>query len=291
MKVMVIVKATERSEAGLMPDEKLLADMGHFNTQLAEAGILETGEGLLASSKGARVRFSGANRTVTTGPFANPSELVAGFWIWRVKSLDEAIEWVKRCPNPMPTDCDIEIRPMMEQDCESDTAKPDTREADAAATAQLLGLTVRFENSKELVIAGLKQNYMFASRTAIPAQWQRFMPYIGQVAGQVGKVAYGVCTNNSTNDGFAYLSGVQVAQTNALPGEFESLPIPAHRYAIVSHSGHVSNIAQTIDTIWKQWLPTSGLKAAASPCFEKYTEQFNPLSGTGGMEIWVPLHV
>jgi hypothetical protein len=112
---MVMVKATEQSEAGVMPDEKLLADMGQFNEQLVKAGIMLAGEGLQPSSKGARVRFSGSRRTVVDGPFAETKELVAGFWIWKVKSKEEAIEWVKRCPNPFAgIDSEIEIRQIFE---------------------------------------------------------------------------------------------------------------------------------------------------------------------------------
>lgn len=114
MRFMVIVKATKESEAGIMPDEKLLAAMGQYNEDLVKAGIMKAGEGLHPSSKGVRVRFSGANRTVLDGPFAKTKELIAGFWIWEVKSLEEAIGWVKRCPNPMPGDSEIEIRQIFE---------------------------------------------------------------------------------------------------------------------------------------------------------------------------------
>lgn len=114
MRFMVIVKATKESEAGIMPDEKLLAAMGQYNEELVKAGIMKAGEGLHPSSKGVRVRFSGANRTVLDGPFAKTKELIAGFWIWEVKSLEEAIGWVKRCPNPMPGDSEIEIRQIFE---------------------------------------------------------------------------------------------------------------------------------------------------------------------------------
>src|SRR5262245_57252740 len=107
MRVMVIVKATKDSEAGVMPGEKLLTEMGQYNEQLVKAGIMLAGDGLHPSSKGARVRFSGTKRTVIDGPFAETKELIAGFWIWQVKSLEEAIEWVKRCPNPMNEDSDI----------------------------------------------------------------------------------------------------------------------------------------------------------------------------------------
>ena len=114
MKVMVLVKATQDSEAGVMPTTELLTAMTQFNESLVKAGILLAGEGLKPSRHGKRVRFSGRNRIVTDGPFAETKELVAGFWLWRVKSLDEAVEWVKRCPNPMLTDSDIEIRPVFE---------------------------------------------------------------------------------------------------------------------------------------------------------------------------------
>jgi hypothetical protein len=114
MRFMIIVKATKDSEAGVMPDEKLLNDMGKFNEDLVKAGVMLAGEGLHPSSKGARIRFSGANRTVIDGPFAETKELVAGFWLWQVKSFAEAIEWVKRCPNPMKSESEIEIRQVFE---------------------------------------------------------------------------------------------------------------------------------------------------------------------------------
>jgi hypothetical protein len=115
MKVMVLVKASADSEAGVMPSETLLAEMGKFNEELVKAGILLQAEGLQPSSKGARVKFSGKDRTVTDGPFAETKELVAGFWLWRVKSMDEAIAWVKRCPDPMPGQkAEIEIRPVFD---------------------------------------------------------------------------------------------------------------------------------------------------------------------------------
>jgi hypothetical protein len=112
MKIMVLVKATQDSEAGVLPTQELLTAMGEFNESLVKAGILLAGEGLKPSRLGKRVRFSGKTRTVIDGPFAETKELVAGFWIWQVRSIEEAVEWVKRCPNPMLTDSDIEIRPI-----------------------------------------------------------------------------------------------------------------------------------------------------------------------------------
>jgi hypothetical protein len=114
MRFMVMVKANKDSEAGVLPDQKLLAEMGNFNEELVKAGVMLAGEGLHPSSKGARVKFSGAKRTVIDGPFAETKELVAGFWLWQVKSREEAIEWVKRCPNPFPGESEIEIRQLYE---------------------------------------------------------------------------------------------------------------------------------------------------------------------------------
>ena len=114
MRFMILVKATKDSEAGVMPSQQLLAEMGKFNEELVKAGVLLAGEGLQPTSKGARVKFSGSKRTVTDGPFAETKELIAGFWIWQVKSKAEAIEWVKRCPNPHPGESEIEIRQIFE---------------------------------------------------------------------------------------------------------------------------------------------------------------------------------
>jgi hypothetical protein len=128
MKFMVMVKATKNSEAGVMPDEKLLGAMLKYNEELVKAGIMKAGEGLHPSSKGARVRFSGSQRKVIDGPFAETKELVAGYWIWECKSLQEAIEWVKKCPNPMPgEDSDIEIRQVFAAEDFGDEFTPELR--------------------------------------------------------------------------------------------------------------------------------------------------------------------
>jgi hypothetical protein len=128
MRFMIMVKATKDSEAGVLPDQKLLAEMGKFNEELVKAGVMLAGEGLQPSSKGARVRFSGAKRSVIDGPFAETKELVAGFWMWNVKSKEEAIEWVKRCPNPMPGDSEIEIRQVFEAEDFGAEFTPELRE-------------------------------------------------------------------------------------------------------------------------------------------------------------------
>jgi hypothetical protein len=136
MRFMVMVKATKDSEAGIMPSEQLLAEMGAFNEELVKAGVLLAGEGLHPSSKGARVRFSGEKRTVIDGPFAETKELVAGFWLFQVKSKEEAIEWVKRCPNPMPGDSEIEIRQVFEAEDFGAEFTPELREQEDRVRAQ-----------------------------------------------------------------------------------------------------------------------------------------------------------
>ncbi len=137
MRVMVIVKADKHSEAGVMPSEQLLAEMGNYNEQLVKAGIMQAGEGLHPSSKGKRVRFSGKERTVIDGPFAETKELIAGFWLWNVKSMDEAVEWVKRCPNPQLSDSEIEIRPVFEAEDFGAEFTPELREQEDRLRAQI----------------------------------------------------------------------------------------------------------------------------------------------------------
>jgi hypothetical protein len=128
MKVMVIVKASKDSEAGVLPSQELLTQMGRYNEELAKAGILLAAEGLHPSSKGVRVRFSGQQRTVMDGPFAETKELIAGYWLWQVKSMQEAIDWLKRCPNPHYQEGDVEIRPVFEMECFGEAFTPELRE-------------------------------------------------------------------------------------------------------------------------------------------------------------------
>jgi hypothetical protein len=138
MRFMVIVKATPDSEAGNMPNEKLLTEMGKYNEELVKAGIMQAGDGLHPSSKGARVRFSGDKRTVIDGPFAETKELVAGYWIWKCDSLDEAIEWLKRCPHPHPeNDTEVEIRQIFDIEDFGDAMTPELREQEQRLAAQL----------------------------------------------------------------------------------------------------------------------------------------------------------
>jgi len=138
MRVMVIVKATNNSENSVMPSEQLLAEMGRYNEELVKAGIMLAGEGLHPSSKGKRIRFSGDNRTVIDGPFAETKELIAGFWLWQVKSMEEAVEWAKRCPNPMPgEESDLEIRPVFEAEDFGEEFTPELREQEERLRAEM----------------------------------------------------------------------------------------------------------------------------------------------------------
>ncbi|MGB2899786.1 MAG: GyrI-like domain-containing protein [Candidatus Acidiferrum sp.] len=149
----------------------------------------------------------------------------------------------------------------------------------------------RFENGKALVIAGLRSRYTTETMNGIPAQWERFVPYIGKIPGQVGRAAYGACWNFA--DGMDYLTGVEVSSSSGLPGEFSVVAIPAQKYAVLPHRGHVSDLRETLDAIDK-WLPGSGLEAAFGSAetpsfFERYSEEFDPRTGMGGMEVWIPI--
>ena len=160
MKVMVIVKASKDSEAGKMPSQQLLTEMGKFNDELVKAGIMLAGEGLHPSSKGARVSFHGKERTVTDGPFVETKELIAGYWFWKVTSIAEAIEWVKRCPNPHDEPCEIEIRPVFSVDDFGSALTSELREQAASTRAKALGLgAAHFENVSDRSIAGLNDTY------------------------------------------------------------------------------------------------------------------------------------
>ena len=137
MRVMVLIKADQDSEAGVLPSEQLLTEMGAFNEELVKAGVMLAGDGLKPSSAGARVRFSGSRRTVTHGPFAETTELLAGYWIWQVGSLDEAIAWAKRCPNPMGGESEIELRPLFEAEDFGAALTPELREQEERLRAQV----------------------------------------------------------------------------------------------------------------------------------------------------------
>jgi hypothetical protein len=139
MRFMILVKATQDSEAGVMPSEEMFAEMGRFNEELVKAGVMQAGEGLHPSSKGARVRFSGKNRTVIDGPFSETKELVAGFWIWKCASMQEAVDWVKRCPNPMPGDSEIEIRRIYEAEDFGEALTPELRAQEERLRSEISG--------------------------------------------------------------------------------------------------------------------------------------------------------
>jgi AraC family transcriptional regulator len=146
----------------------------------------------------------------------------------------------------------------------------------------------RFETSKPLLIAGLSERYTWETSAAIPAQWQRFMPHIGSIAGQAGDTTYGVCCNGDDDGNYDYITGVEVGSFSDIPAEFSRVRIPEQKYAVFQHRDHVSTIRRTINTIWNKWLPESGHAIADAPNFERY-QNFDPRSGTGTIEIWVPL--
>ncbi len=289
MKVMVIVKAGKASEAGEMPSEKLLTEMGKYNEELVKAGVMLAGEGLQASSKGARVRFSGQERTVIDGPFAETKELIAGFWMWKVKSLEEAIAWVKKCPNPHDEPCELEIRPVFSADDFGPEFTPELREQEANLRAQSAGLgEIRFEQKPELRLAGEQQRYTMETRQNIPKQWCSFAPKNGTVPGQKDRASYGVCFNNGADCSFDYLSAVELKADAPTPAGFRSLTVPARRYAVFTVDKNVTLLPQTLEKIWTEWKPDCGLKVAHAPCVEHYAADFDP-AGQGGIEIWIPL--
>lgn len=290
MKVIVMVKATKKSEAGEMPSEQLLTDMGHYNQQLVEAGIMLAGEGLHPSSQGARVKFSGKERTVRQGPFEQTSELLAGFWLWQVKSMEEAIEWVKRCPNPHDEECEIEIRPIFAAEDFGEAMSPEVRLQEANLRARALELgEVRIDATPEMVIAGHNRGYTPDTAQEIPEQWSKFAPLIGKIAGQVGSTSYGVTWNVEPDCSFEYLTGVEISDPTQIGDDLNSVRLASRRYAVLTHQGHVSQLPATFDKIWSKWVPDCGLNVVKAPCFERYASKFDPATGTGEVEIWIPL--
>jgi AraC family transcriptional regulator len=148
----------------------------------------------------------------------------------------------------------------------------------------------RFETSKPLLVAGVSERCTHENGGAgIPNQWQRFHQTVANIPDRVGQVAYGVCCNGDDSGNFDYIAGVEVADFSDLPREFSRVRIPEQKYAVFTHSEHISTIRRTVSTIWNHWLPTSGFKAADAPSFERYDEKFDPLTGNGGLEIWIPV--
>jgi AraC family transcriptional regulator len=147
----------------------------------------------------------------------------------------------------------------------------------------------RFQRGKPLLVAGLGERYTCESSAAIPGQWQRFHQLVESIPGRIGRVAYGVCCNGDDAGNFDYIAGVEVSDFSDLPREFSRVRIPEQKYAIFTHGDHISTIRRTVNTIWNHWLPDSGLKAADAPNFERYDENFDPLTGNGGLEIWIPV--
>lgn len=290
MRVMVIVKASKSSEAGEMPSGELLAAMGAYNEKLVQAGVMLAGEGLHPSSKGVRVRFSGPDRTVIDGPFTETKELIAGYWLWRVNSMEEAIEWLKKCPNPMPEESEVEIRRVFEAEDFGAEFTLEMREQEASHRAVALGLgTLQFRDEPARVLAGVNGSYTMETRSGIPAQWSRFAPRMKQIPHACGDNSYGVCWNTREDCGFDYLCGVEVAAVDGLPSDLTTLQLPAGRYAVFAHSGHVSTLPAAIDAIWTKWVPDCGLQIRKAPFVECYTPEFDGRLGMGGMELWAPI--
>jgi AraC family transcriptional regulator len=147
----------------------------------------------------------------------------------------------------------------------------------------------RFETPKPLLVAGLGERYNGDTSKAIPAQWQRFAPHIGNIADQVGATTYGVCHNSDDDGNFDYVAGVEVSSFSRVPPEFARVRIPPQKYAVFTHAEHVSTIRRTVMTIWNKWLPESGLDVVDAPNFERYGQAFDPHTGMGGFEIWIPI--
>jgi AraC family transcriptional regulator len=147
----------------------------------------------------------------------------------------------------------------------------------------------RFENHDAFLVAGLAERYDCETNKAIAAQWQRFVPHIGHIAGQVGSTAYDVCCNADDEGNFDYIAGVEVTSFSGLPSEFGRVRIPAHKYAVFTHADHVSTVRRTVMTIWNKWLPESGREVADAPNFERYGADFDGRTGLGGFEIWIPI--
>ncbi|HEV3425876.1 MAG TPA: AraC family transcriptional regulator [Paraburkholderia sp.] len=150
-------------------------------------------------------------------------------------------------------------------------------------------LPPRFENGRLLLIAGLSGRYTCETNVGVPAQWQRFVQYFGKVPGQIGNVAYGVCYNTDDTGNFDYMCGVEVSDFSSVPAELSRVRVPEHRYVVFTHREHIASIRRTWNTIWNAWLPESGHTPADAPHFERYSEQFDPVTGMGGVEVWLPL--
>jgi predicted transcriptional regulator YdeE len=296
MKVIVMIKANEKSEAGVMPSEKYMSLMGKYNEELVNAGIMLSGEGLHPSSKGKRVMFSGDTTTVTDGPFAETKEIIAGFWMWRVQSMKEAVEWARRIPAPPEEDRVegeigiVEIRQVFDAEDFGEAFTPELMEHEAGLRAQTMGLNKpRYEDGKTMIIAGMNKRYNMENRMDISSQWQQFLPQTGSIPDAVSTGTYGVSYNQDSDCSFDYLSGVEVSTVDHLPNQYDHVSIPANRHVVFTHTQHVSSITQTIDTILNQWVPDCGLKIADAPFFIHHKDEFNRLTGMGGIEIWIPI--
>jgi predicted transcriptional regulator YdeE len=191
----------------------------------------------------------------------------------------------------MNEESDIDIRPVFDAADLGADFSADLREKEAALRAKGLGLNApTFQDGRELVIVGVTRRYTSETRVAIPRQWEFFVGQASQIGGLTGATTYGVCWNAGADRGFDYLTGVEMAADQQVPKDFNTLRIEPRRYAVFAHTDHVSTLPKTIDTIWTKWVPDCGVKIARNaPCFERYTPEFNPQTGMGGMEVWLPL--
>jgi AraC family transcriptional regulator len=185
----------------------------------------------------------------------------------------------------------MEIRPIVDTPDFGPECTPQLREHEASLRAKNLGLGMpTFQDGPDLLIAGSSRHYTSETRNSIPKQWEHFVLRAAEVPHRTGATLYGICYKGTRDAGFDYLTGVEVSTADHLPQEFTSLKLNPRRYAVFAHISHVSAIPRTIDTIWTKWAVDCGLKIAHDkPWFERYTSEFNPQSGLGGMEIWIPL--
>jgi AraC family transcriptional regulator len=199
----------------------------------------------------------------------------------------------------MLVDSEVEIRQVFTTEDFGDAMTPELREQEERLRQGERRLTQsasnptlepdRFDDGKAMWIVGLKRRYTLSTRSKIADHWHEFVPQLDKISGKVGPSTYGVAFNSDADCNFDYLSGVETAAGQELPKGMDEIHVPAQRYAVFKHRGHVTTFADTIDAVWTKWLPASGRKSASGPCIERYDENFNPQTGMGGMEFWLPV--
>ena len=279
MKYMLLIYSDENAWTD-SEREHCYADSLQLTRDLNERGQYLGASPLEPVALATSVRVRDGKRLVTDGPFAETREQLGGFFLIEAKDLDEAIDIASRIPGARKGT--VEVRPVLAL---AGLPEPAAGAAQSSAIAP-----ARIEQGRDLLIAGLQSSYTNESRVSIPLQWQRFGAFLGRVPGQVGQASYGVCWSGDGQCDVEYLTGVEVKEAVGLPSEFQQVRLPARRYAIFEHREHISTIGATLDAIWSQWRPSSGDQCdAKSPWFERYDERFNPQTGAGVTEIWIPL--